>query len=201
MSTNYIDFQGLFSNCRWRCIMWQVRNVVISERNKSCFTLKIIHTEWMRLKMFKLNSDLSHSEINMLDLSHYASSISITWTPPKPAGPRNRSHSNPISFHFHSNKCTMVVRFRAKFGSNCAFTLLYSTANVITHWKNIKFIPKFMVQPWMILKLELKRTILFHRMSIINYYTRFFYYHHHLNFVTWDNMILKNSCIHNKIKV
>ena len=35
--------------------------------------------------------------------------MSPTWTPPKPLGPRKRSHSAAMSAQRHSNRCTMAV--------------------------------------------------------------------------------------------
>jgi hypothetical protein len=48
----------------------------------------------------------------------------LTWTPPYPNGPKNRSHSSAMSFHFHSNKWTMADRPVAKLGSHWAVTRL-----------------------------------------------------------------------------
>lgn len=61
----------------------------------------------------------------------------FTWTPAYPFGPRKRSHSKAISFHFHSNKCTITDLWGAKFGFFVPFAKFITNAIQMTNSFNI----------------------------------------------------------------
>lgn len=75
---------------------------------------------------FELNLSF-HPFLQFDLLPHPKLNTRITWTPPYPYGPRNRSHSSAILFHFHSKRCTIDVLPPVKCASHCPRTA--TTAN------------------------------------------------------------------------